>query len=283
MDDRQIREQNRRSWNAVVPAHYSHHRDLAAFLREGGLTIFPEEQALLGNLAGCSLAHLMCNTGQDTLSLARLGAQVTGVDISDVAIDIACALAQESAIPARFERADVFDWLTQSAAQGRIFNRVFCSYGALCWIPDLASWAGGIAAILARGGRFVVIDFHPTSNMFDPAWRLVRGYPSSGNVLTLPGIDDYVGTAGAGLTPSGFVEGIREFHNPEPAHLFQWGVGEVVTALAQAGLQIESLREYLYVNGERPFAHMQELAGRRLTAPAGMPHIPLMYAVAATR
>ncbi len=282
IDSQALREQNRRSWNMVVPAHYSHHRDLAAFLRAGGLTIFPEEQELLGDITGQSLVHLMCNTGQDTLSLARLGAKVIGIDISDEAIAIACSLAHDSALPAQFERADVFDWLAQAAAEGRRFNRVFFSYGTLCWISDLSQWAQGIAAILAPGGRFVVIDFHPTSNMFDAAWQLVRTYPAGGNLLTLAGIDDYVGASGAGLTPSGFTEGVREFHNPEPCHLFQWGVGEVVTALAQAGLRIETLREYLFVNGERPFTNMREGLGRRLIAPEGTPQIPLMYAVTAT-
>ena len=171
---RDLRQQNHRSWNEVVPAHHSHHRDLAGFLRNGGLTIFPEERELLGELHGRTLAHLMCNTGQDTLSLACLGARVTGVDISERAIDIARQLACDSGIPGQFERMDVYDWLARTRSVGRRFDRVFCSYGAICWLPDLATWARDVAGVLAPGGRFVVIDFHPVSNMFDRHWRLAR-------------------------------------------------------------------------------------------------------------
>lgn len=278
---RELREQNRRSWNAVVPAHYSHHHDLAGFLRGGGLTIFPEERELLGELPGRALAHLMCNTGQDTLSLASLGASVTGVDISEAAIERARRLAAETGLPARFVRMDVYDWLAATAAAGERFDRIFCSYGALCWLPDLAAWARGIAGALAPGGRFVLVEFHPASNMFDRRWQLAAPYPSGGAVLPLHGVDDYVGSSGDGLAPAGFAEGVRGFENPEPCYLFSWGVGEVVTALAQAGLRIELLREYAYVNGERPFDEMRELPGRRLAPPPGVPAIPLMYGIAA--
>jgi SAM-dependent methyltransferase len=283
MQDKQFREQNRRSWNAVVPAHYSHHRDMAGFLRGGGLTVFPEELELLGDLAGRSLVHLMCNTGQDTLSLARLGAHATGVDISEQAIGIARRLSVESGIGAQFERADVYDWLAGAAAAQRQFERVFCSYGAICWLPDLEAWARGVAAVLAPGGRFAMVEFHPTSNMFSRDWTWAHAYPAGGRMLALHGIDDYVAAADGGLTPAGFAEGVQGFANPEPCYLFQWGLGEVVTALARAGLRIETLREYPFVNGERPFTRMRALPGRRMAPPEDLPGMPLMYGIAATK
>lgn len=280
---RDLRQQNRRSWDAVVPAHDSHRAGLAAFLRDGGSTLFPEELALLGDLAGKTLAHLMCNTGGDTLSLAQLGAQVTGIDISGAAVTRARELAGESGIAAQFVQADVYDWLAQTAASGVRYDRVFCSYGAICWLPDLDEWARGVASVLASGGRFVLVEFHPTSNMFDADWQLARSYPHGGRILPIDGVGDYVGASGAGLAPGGFAEGMPHFQNPEPAHLFQWGVGEVVTALAGAGLRIEALCEYPFVNGEKPFTRMRELPGHRLAAPDGTPEMPLMYGVAAVR
>lgn len=283
MGERELREQNRRSWEAVVPVHHSHHADLGAFLRAGGLTLFPEERALLGEVAGRSLAHLMCNTGQDTLSLARLGARALGVDISEQAVAIARGLAMAADLPATFVRADVYDWLAQAAAARTRYDIVFCSYGAICWLPDLAAWATGVAAVLAPGGRFAMVEFHPTSNMFSADWQLANDYPTGGRVLNTSGVGDYVGASGGGLTPSGFVAGVQAFDNPEPCHLFQWGLGEVVTALAQAGLRIETLREYPFVNGERPFARMRELPGRRMAPPEDVPQVPLMYGVAAVR
>src|ERR671921_1609676 len=108
MVHRNLREQNRLSWNAVVGVHDSHRGDLAGFLRKGGSTLFPEERALLGDLNGKALAHLQCNSGGDSLSLALLGASVTGVDISDEAISSARNLSSEAGIPADFVRADIY-------------------------------------------------------------------------------------------------------------------------------------------------------------------------------
>ena len=100
MKSRDLREQNRLSWNAVAGAHESHRGDLAGFLRSGGSTLFPEELELLGPLEGKTLAHLQCNAGGDSLSLALRGAEVTGVDFSDEAILRARALSEEAGIPA---------------------------------------------------------------------------------------------------------------------------------------------------------------------------------------
>lgn len=281
VDEREFRDQNRRSWNMVVPVHDSHRAAQEVFFRDGGLTLFSEERELLGDIRGKTIAHLMCNAGQDTLSLMRLGATVTGVDISDAAIAIARKLAAETGLCATFERMDVYDWLHESAVRGTQFDIVYCAYGAICWLPDLHTWARGIAAVLKPGGKFVLMEFHPVSNMFDREWRFAASYPMSGRVLVAHGIDDYVGESQGGLTPSGYQPGVQNFQNPEPCYLFQWGVGEVVTALSRAGLMLTVLREYPYSNGERPFANMREGEGRRMLPPANIPAIPLMYGLAA--
>jgi SAM-dependent methyltransferase len=277
---RDLREQNRLSWNAVVGAHDSHRGDLARFLREGGSTLFPEDRALLGDLNGKALAHLQCNSGGDSLSLALLGASVTGVDISDEAISSARQLSSRSGIPADFVRADVYDWL-RGQKEAR-FDVVYCSYGIVCWLPDLQSWAGGIASVLRPGGRFVIVDFHPTAMMFDEHWNHAHAYYSGGEPSTDDaGVGDYVAEAGGGLTPAGFVEGARDFDNPQRCHLFRWGLGEVVTAVAGAGLRLTVLQEYPYSNGERHFAEMRELPGRRMIPPESVSTVPLMYGIRA--
>ncbi len=267
----------------MVPVHESHRADQAAFFRGGGLTLFPEERALLGDVAGMALAHLFCNAGQDSLSLARLGARVTGVDISDVAIERARALAAETGLDANFACLDVYDWLRHTEQGWARFDRVYCGYGAVCWLHDLQAWARGVAAVLAPRGRFVLVEFHPASNMFDRQWRLAHPYPAGGRRLALPGVGDYVGESRGGLTPSGFLPGMRQFENPEPCYLFQWGLGEVVTALASAGLTITALHEYPYVNGERPFDDLRAAPGRRMLPPEGVPALPLMYGLAADK
>jgi SAM-dependent methyltransferase len=284
MDRRHLREQNRVSWNAVVGAHDSHRGDLSRFFSEGGSTLFQEERNLLGELEGRSLVHLQCNSGGDSISLARLGATVTGVDISDEAVSSARNLAEKTGIRATFERADVYDWLEEASREGRRFDVAFASYGVICWLPDLRGWTCGIAGILNPGGRFVLVDFHPAADIFDRDWNHVRGYPSGGEPLLLErGVGDYVAASGGGLTPAGFVEGIRDFENPEGCHLFRWGLGEVVTALAEAGLRITTLEEYPYANGERKFAGMRELPGKRMVPPEDVPTVPLMYGIRAER
>jgi SAM-dependent methyltransferase len=282
MDRKDHREQNRVSWNAVVSAHDSHHGDLSRFFSEGGSTLFQEELDLLGNLEGRSLLHLLCNSGGDSISLARLGATVTGVDLSDEAVSSARALAEKTGTPAAFERADVYDWLEEASREGRRFDVVFASYGVICWLPDLRRWAWGIADILNPGGRFVLIDFHPAADIFDRDWNHVSDYPHGGEPLLVEeGVGDYVAASDGGLTPAGFVEGVRDFQNPEECYLFRWGLGEVVTALAEAGLRITALEEHPYANGERKFAGMRELPGRRMVTPEHIPTVPLMYSIRA--
>ena len=284
MERRDLREQNRLSWNAVVGAHESHRGDLVRYLRGGGSTLFPEERALLGDLSGRTLAHLHCNSGGDSLSLALLGAAVTGVDISDEAISTARDLSSQTGIPADFVRADVYDWFEKAAREKLSFDVVFSSYGVVCWLPDLDVWARGIAATLEPGGRFVLVEFHPVAEMFDEGWNRAYAYPSGGKPRLLQeGVGDYVGESGGGLTPAGFVEGVRDFRNPQRCHLFRWGLGEVVTALARGGLRIVALEEYSYSNGERHFARMQELPGRRMVPPAEVPSVPLMYGISAEK
>jgi SAM-dependent methyltransferase len=281
---RRLCEQNRRSWNAVVGAHESHRGDLARFLRAGGTTLFPEERELLGDLTGETVAHLQCNSGGDTLSLAALGAAVVGVDLSDEAVRSARVLAEKAGIQARFERADLYDWLVDAMRRGRRFDAVYSSYGVVCWLPDLETWAAGIAGVLKPRGRFVLVDFHPVAEMLDERWNLSGSYPTGGESRILDeGVGDYVGESGGGLTPAGFAEGTRGFENPEPCHLFRWGLGEVVTALAGAGLRISVLKEYLYANGERHFSGMRELPGRRMAPPEGIPAVPLMYGLRAEK
>jgi SAM-dependent methyltransferase len=276
-------EANRRSWNAAAAAHHSHRPGQAAFLRAGGLTLFPEELELLGELRGRRLLHLLCNAGQDSLSLASLGAVVTGVDISDAAVTLARGLSDESGIAAQFACADAYEYLAAAGAAGAQFDLIYCGYGAICWLHDLAAFAAGVAGLLAPGGRFALMEFHPASNMLDARWRLAHDYPQGGALLELDGVGDYVGASGAGLAPAGFAEGVAGFVNPHPCYLYRWGLGEVVSALAGAGLRLLALREHCYVNGERPFENMRAGAGRRVYPPAGAPAVPLMYGVAAER
>ncbi len=281
---KELHEENRLSWNEATKAHNSHKGEQAKFFQEGGSTLFPEEIELLGNISGLSLAHLQCNAGQDTLSLAKLGAEVTGVDISDEAINFALKLSVDSGITANFYCADMFDWLETTANQSKKFDVVFSSYGAVCWISNINLWAKGIASILKSGGRFVLMEFHPVAMIFDVDWSHKFPYFRNGELLTCEdGISDYVANSGAGLTLDNYQVGIENFCNSYRSHEFQWGIGEIITVLLQAGLTLEMLKEYPYSNGCKLFDNMREEAGRRMYPPENVPNVPLMYGIVARK
>jgi SAM-dependent methyltransferase len=287
-DSRPLREQNRRSWETVVAAHESHRGDLSGFLRRGGSTLFPEDLGLLGGpegVAGKRLAHLMCNTGGDTLSLARLGADATGVDISKRAVESARRLSRESGIPATFVQSDLYDWLERKDEHDEPgFDLIYASYGVVCWLSDLDRWAAGVYRRLVPGGCLALVDFHPAAMMLDADWRLANDYYSGGEPLRSDaGVGDYVGESEGGLTPAGHETGVQNFENPEPCYLFRWGLGEVVTALTGPGMILQTLEEYPYANGERQFKGMRELPGRRMSPPQDVPRVPLMYGISAAK
>ena len=241
-----LHEENRLSWNAATIAHNSHKGDQAAFFRNGGNKLHPEEKELLGDIQGLSVVHLQCNSGQDTLSLAQMGASVTGVDISDTAIEFARQLSSDAGIPATFYRSDVYDWLEERARNAQLFDLVFCSYGAICWLSDINAWTQGISAILKPGGRFVTVDYHPVLSLFDEHMERKYAYFTNGKVLTWDeGVSDYVANSGLGLAGVG----VKDFKNPHRNHEFSWGIGEIVSALLAAGLALTSLKEYPYTQG----------------------------------
>ena len=269
-----LHEQNRRSWNAVTPAHNAHKGDQAARLREGGSTLFPEELELLGPLEGKRLVHLQCNCGQDTLSLAARGAKVLGVDISDAAIAFARQLSREAELPARFVREDVLRWFETTDER---FELAFASYGTIGWLSDLDAWARGVARVLEPGGRLVLLEFHPIVWSLGPE---PDSYFLPGVIDEAEGVTDYVGSTLA-RSEAASVEEASPFANPEPAHSFQWTVAMILQAVVDAGLRLEKVREYPYANGCALFEGMRELEGRRFVLPEDRPEFPLMFGLSA--
>ncbi len=280
MPNKAHHELNRLSWNEGTKAHNSHKGDQAAFFRAGGNTLFPEETALLGAIAGQTVLHLQCNAGQDSLSIAKhLGARVTGVDISDEAIRFARQLARDSGIDASFIRADIYDFF---ASNQQRYDIAFSSYGVLCWLSDLRDWGRGIASCLAPGGRFVLLDFHPVFAIFDGDWRLRYDYMGGICYEFESGIGDYVALTGSAAEIDELETGVRDFRNPYPGVEYQWGLAEVLMALVDAGLRLTHFAEYDYCNGFKPLPDMRELGGRRYATPAGRPRqIPLMFSLVA--
>jgi SAM-dependent methyltransferase len=227
-DDRARMAANQRLWDGRVDLHQrSAYYDLDGF-RAGRSSLRSIELEELGDVAGRSLLHLMCHFGMDTLSLARLGARVTGVDFSEPAIELARTLAGELGLEARFVASNVYELTRVLHGQ---FDVVFTSYGVLCWLPNVAEWARVVARFLRPGGTFVLVDQHPLPACVEEVdGRLVVEYPLfNGQPFELHTRNTYADKAA---------------ELPERVNYqWAWPVATVVSALIDAGLRIERLRE----------------------------------------
>jgi SAM-dependent methyltransferase len=259
------RELNRANWDDRVPVHVaSEFYDLDGF-RAGAGSLRPFEAAEAGDVTGKRLVHLQCHVGLDTLSWARRGALVTGLDFSAPAIEAARSLAADLGIDASFVAADVYDAVT--ALGGRRFDVVYTGIGALVWLPDIYRWAQVVAELLAPGGFLYLVEGHPIAQVMDDAQgaAVVRDYFDD-----QPRVEDY---------PYTYTDG------PPLAHTrsveFQHQLGQVVTALVDAGLRIDFLNEHDF-DVFRRFESL-ERQGDLYRFPPGRPRVPLMFSLRATR
>lgn len=260
---------NRALWNKWAEVHVaSAFYDVDGF-KAGRSSLHPPEIAEVGDVAGTSLLHLQCHFGLDTLSWARRGAEVTGVDFSDRAIELARSLAAELGIPARFVHSDVY--ALPEVLRGE-FDIVFTSYGVLWWLPDLRRWADVVAHFLKPGGLFSLVEFHPFAAVFESegVTDLQPRYPYFSGPEPMR-----IETSGSYATSTPGYQGVE----------YGWNhpLSEVVAALLASGLRIESLRELpATVYPSFPFLERGEDGLWRLPgALDGM--IPLQYSLKATR
>ena len=157
-DDLNYLEKNKDSWNRRTDYHVdSEFYDVKGFLR-GNTSLKSVELNLLGDIKTKSILHLQCHFGQDTLSLARMGAEATGVDLSDNAIKNANLLAEKAKLKADFICCDIYSLPQHLDKQ---FDIVFTSYGTIGWLPDIDKWAKIVSRYLKPGGKLVFVDFHP--------------------------------------------------------------------------------------------------------------------------
>jgi SAM-dependent methyltransferase len=224
--------QNRTAWNEIARIRSRAYADSLVppeAFRNGSVILDPRVVEAAGNVDGQRLLHLMCATGEETMSWQVLGALATGVDISEINIELAQAKAAAAELPVRFVAADVGN-LPDDLAGGR-FDVVYTAIGVLVWIPDLDRWATAIGAALRPGGRFVLLDEHPLAMAM---WE-VDGHARI--------VDDYFGRHAA-ITGTGWghFEGGEEAK--EPTHQFAWPLGDILNALIGAGLAIERVDEY---------------------------------------
>ena len=260
---------NRAWWDERAPSHAkSDFYDLDAF-RRGRDMLRPFERDELGvDPAGIDLLHLQCHIGTDTLSWARRGARVVGLDFSAPAIETAGALATDLAVAdrAEFVVADVYDAV--AALDHRTFDVVYTGIGALSWLPDIDEWARVAAALVRPGGVLYVVEIHPFVWPFSDTDEPELGFPYFGDVESVDAFGSYTDRE------------LETKHN----HVFErnWGMGPVITAVVNAGLTVELVSEHeIGVQQRWPFMVLD--ADGFWVMPDDRPSIPQMWSLRARR
>jgi SAM-dependent methyltransferase len=225
----------------------------------------------LGDVAGVRGVHLQCHIGTDTVSLARLGARMTGLDFSAPAVAQAAALAERVDAAAEFVQADVYDAVEVLGGGG--FDLVFTGIGALCWLPDVRRWAAVVAGLLRPGGRLFMREGHPM------LWALAESHPDGLLAVEHP----YFETAAPTVWDGGgtYVETDVTFvHNT--THEWNHGLGEIVSALLDVGMDLTMLVEHDSAPWEALPGQMERLdlgEWRLAERPERLPHTYTLQAV----
>lgn len=271
------RDLNRANWDERAPAHAaSPDYNLTRFITDPRhiSDVVRFDLPLLGDIGGLCGVHLQCHIGTDTVSLARLGATMTGVDFSPKSLEQARSLAERAGTPVEFVESDVYDAAVLLGA-GR-FDLVYTGIGALCWLPSITRWAQTVAALLKPGGRLFIREGHPV------LWSLE--YDRTDDLLVLgfpyfeqdePLVDDEGGT---------YVDTDVTFaHNV--THEWNHGIGEVVTALLSSGMTVTGLVEHTSVPWEALPGLMRKADDgewRLADRPERLPHTYTLQAVKAS-
>lgn len=241
---------NRASWDERASAHaaspgYAREQFLEDPLFLSAVVRFDVPR--LGDIRGLRGVHLQCHIGTDTISLSRLGAKMTGLDFSPASLAEARRLSDECQAGVDFVEAEVYDAVT--ALGGRTFDLIYTGIGALCWLPSVARWAAVIADLLAPGGRLFIREGHPMLWSLDERHTdsLVVGYDYFER--REPMVFDEQGT---------YVETDVQFQNTVE-HVWNHGLGEIVTALLDAGMQLTGLVEHDSVPWEALPGQMEQL------------------------
>jgi ubiquinone/menaquinone biosynthesis C-methylase UbiE len=260
-------EANRRLWEEWAALHpQTEFYDLDSF-RRGGVRVRDYEIEHVGPVEGKELLHLHCHFGIDSLSWARLGANVTGVDYSANAIATATALAAELGLEARFIQSDIYK--LPEVLEGE-FDCVYASRGVISWLPDLDPWMAVVARFLKPGGIFYLNEIHPLTQIFDdegPTEPVIRfPYFERAEPLRFK-------TEGSYADPTADIK--EKF-------VYGWNhsLGEIVTSVAGAGLRLELLQEFPFLEWPLPFLEEREGAW---WLPDGATDLPLSFSLKATK
>lgn len=269
MDPDACMRENRRQWEIWTPLKAASSSYALDDFRAGGLRLRAQERAEVGEVAGRTLLHLQCNIGLPTLSWARLGAQVTGVDFAAEAVAISRDLAADVAPSARFVEANVYD--LPDVLDGT-FDIVHTAHGVLGWLPDLRRWAEVVAHFVTPGGFFHLWEAHPAAWTFDNTTtepRLRPHHPYFGQNEPL-----WFEYRSRHAVPDADVESVE----------CSWGhtLADIVCALTGVGLRIDYLHEWPFADWRMlPFLHEGEDGWWHL--PPELPSFPLSFSLRASK
>ena len=243
-------ELNRTNWDSRATVHADAY-GLERFVEDPGhlSSVVRFDRPRLGDIAGLEAVHLQCHLGTDTLSLARLGARVTGVDLSGVALAEARALAERAGADVEYVQSDVYS--APEVLRGRRFDLVYTGIGAICWLPSIERWAHTVAAILRPGGRLFIRDGHPVllaalamtvgeehADRAQQSW--ITGPGERTVALELPYFEQLDPIVWEDQFSYAGTEKVAQPRSVEWNH----GLGEIVTAVLGAGLELTSLTEH---------------------------------------
>lgn len=216
---------NKKWWNDVVPIHArSKLYNLSGF-KKGKTSLQPIEIKELGNVKNKTMLHLLCHFGMDSLSFARKGAKVTGVDLSDKAIEFAKQLSQEIKTPAEFICSDVYKL---PKILNKKYDIIFASYGVLCWLPDMKKFAKIVSRFLNKKGIFYIVELHPFTNILSCDFKISYKYFDK-----TPSMDDSSGT---------YADWNAKIKSP--TYLWGYTIEDLVNALIDEGLKIQFIHEF---------------------------------------
>ena len=264
LKDQDYLKVNQTLWDKKTAAHIKSDFYKVQEILQGKSSLVGPETELLGDIEGKDVIHLQCHFGLDSLSMARKGARVLGLDFSKEAIGKAKSLYKDLDVSLRFVHADVYSALTHVNKQ---FDIVFTSYGTIGWLPDVNQWAKVISQLLKEGGQLIFAEFHPVVWMFDDAFKKLSY--SYFNKEQIEIISD--GT---------YADKEAEIHEKE----ISWNhpLDEVFNALMNNGLQISSFQEYDY-SPYPCFDPIVKVADNQYQIKGLEGKLPMMYTIVAQK
>jgi len=255
---------NKKMWNDKTDVHVKSAFYNVDLFRKTKNSLKEIEMQQLGDVKGKSILHLQCHFGMDTLSLANLGGEVTGVDLSDTSIENARRLSDELNIKADFICCDVYELKNFLHKK---FDIVFTSYGTILWLPDLDQWADVVSHFLKPGGEFHFVEFHPIVSMFDNDFeKFEYSYFNSGPIQ-----EETLGT-------------YADRYAPLKNNSIAWNhsFGEIFSALLQHDLQIENFDEFDY-SPYNCFGNMKQFQPGKWRVKSLERIIPMVFALKAIK